>query len=63
MEYFTKAFSTIHDAVPMITLFYDTKIYVHRANLVLGSTYIDPPALRFFECYWLPEGQKAPESK
>ena len=59
MEYFKKAFDAIHEACPQIYLFYDTKIYVHRANLVLGATYIDPPALRFFECYWLPEGQKA----
>ena len=63
MDYFTKAFTAIHDAVPMIFLFYDTKLYVHRANLALGSTYVDPPALRFFECYWLPDGQKAPAAK
>ena len=60
MEYFTKAFTAIHDASPLLYLFYDTKIYVARANLALGNTYVDPPALRFFECYWLPEGQKAP---
>ena len=61
MEYFTKAFTAINNACNQIYLFYDTKIYVHRANLVLGNTYVDPPALRFFECYWLPEGQKAPK--
>ena len=63
MDYFTKAFTAIHDASPLLYLFYDTKIYVERANLALGSTYIDPPALRFYQCYWLPDGQKAPAAK
>lgn len=60
MQYFSEAFTTVRDVCNQIYLFYDTKIYVHRANLVLGSTYVDPPALRFYECTWLPDGEVSP---
>ena len=58
MDLYKKAYPIIDDAACYISMFYDTKIYVHNANLVIGETYPEGSALRFYECSWLPEKAK-----
>ena len=58
MELYKKAYPIIDDAACYISMFYDKKIYVHNANLVIGETYPEGSALRFDECSWLPEKAK-----